>query len=205
MNALIFCNGYICDRVWEKNSNSINSSFIIGVDGGCNYLLDNGININLAIGDFDSIQNKDYLDRLPKIKKYDMNYSDLEIAINYCIESKKFCNVYLFGCTGKRSDHFIFNTRIMQKLFNNNIDSFMIDEFNVITLFNGKKIFDKENFEFFSLVPIYEDTVVSIKGSEYDLKDKKLDIDSALTLSNKWKDSKVEISTNKLIFIYLVF
>ena len=81
----------------------------------------------------------------------------------------------------------------------------MIDEFNVITTFDGERVFEKDNFEFFSLVPIYENTVVSISGAEYELNNKELDMISALTLSNKWKKEKVNIRVNKPVFIYLVF
>ncbi len=204
METVIFGNGEFKTFDIVKKFVDLNNVFTIGVDGGCNYLIENNIKIDLLIGDFDSIKYKNFIDKVLNIKKIDMDYSDLEIATNYCID-KKFSKVYLFGCTGKRSDHFLFNLRLMNKFFQNNIEVFMIDEFNVITLFDGERVFEKDNFEFFSLVPIYENTVVSIIGAEYDLNNKELDMISALTLSNKWKKEKVNIRVNKPVFIYLVF
>lgn len=204
MDVAIFANGefnYL--NVLDRFLN-LDDVFIIGVDGGCDFLIKNNIKIDLAIGDFDSINNKNFIEKISNIKKNNMDYSDLEVAINYCI-NEKFNNVYMFGCTGKRSDHFMFNLRLLYKIFKNNLNGFIIDEFNVIKILMGKGSFYKENFEFFSILPIYDETVVSINGSEYDLNNKKLNMESTLTLSNKWKNDKVNICVDKPVFIYLVF
>ena len=204
MNAIIFGNGDF------KNINNINKfvdlndAVSIGVDGGCNYLLDNNIKIDIAIGDFDSVKDREVLNEVPSILKSDMSYSDFEMAIEYCI-IKKFKKVYLYGCTGKRSDHFIFNFRLMERLYKNNIEAFMIDEYNLITLFSGKKSFYKKDFKFFSIIPVYENSVFSIEGYKYDLLNKELNLVNSLTLSNEWECDKVTINSNKLIFVCLVF
>lgn len=205
MDVAIFCNGDFKTKDIIDKFVDFNNTFIIGVDGGCNYLIEHGIKIDLAIGDFDSIQYKNFINTVMNIEKTDMNYSDLELAINYCIDCNKFSKAYLFGCTGKRSDHFLFNLRLMHKFFQNNIDVFMIDDFNVITLFDGEQSFEKDEFEYFSIIPVYDNTIISIYGSEYDLENKRLDIVSTLTLSNRWKEEKIKIFVNKLVFIYLVF
>lgn len=204
MNVAIFGNGKFSKFDIVNKFLNLDDVFIIGVDGGCNYLIKNNINIDLAIGDFDSIDNKVFIEKILNIKKTNMDYSDLEVAIDYCI-SKKFDNVYMFGCTGKRSDHFMFNLRLLYKIFQNNLNAVIVDEFNVIKISNGEGVFYKENFEFFSILPIYDETIISIVGSEYDLKNKKLDMESTLTLSNKWKNDKVKIWSDKPVFIYLVF
>lgn len=200
MKASIFCNGEY------GNNNLINfeNSIVIGVDGGCNYLLNNNIKIDLIVGDLDSIKNKDIIYNTAYIEKTNMDCNDLDIAINYCIENK-FSEVYLYGCIGKRTDHFMFNFRLMEKLYKENIEVFMVDEYNIISLFSGEKNFYKENFKFFSIIPVYENTVVSIKGSKYDLNEKKLSLIESLTLSNEWKEDKVTIKSNKIIFICLVY
>lgn len=204
MNVAIFGNGQFNQfNIVDKFLN-LNDTFIIGVDGGCDFLIENNIKIDLAIGDFDSINNKNFIEQVLNIKKVNMDYSDLEVAVNYCI-NKKFDNVYMFGCTGKRSDHFMFNLRLLYKLFQNNLNSVIIDEFHFIKILDGEGIFYKENFEFFSILPIYDETIVSINGSEYDLNNKKLDMESTLTLSNRWKNDKVNICVDKPVFIYLVF
>lgn len=204
MDVLIFGNGEF------KNKNLLNrvfefeNVFVIGVDGGCDYLIENKIKIDLAIGDFDSIRYTDILHDTPNIIKTDMNISDLEFAINYCMD-ENFDKMYLFGFTGRRADHFLFNLRCLNKAFNNGMEIFIIDEFNVITLLEGERFFEKENFKFFSIVPIYDDTTISIEGSKYDLKNENIDLFSTLTMSNEWKKEKVKVSSDKLVYVCLVF
>ena len=204
MDAVIFCNGDLCKFNIINGFVDLNKSIVIGVDGGCNYLLSNNIKINIAIGDFDSINNEEVLKNLSNIRKTNLDYSDLEMAIEYCI-NEKYSKVYLFGCTGKRADHFIFNFRLMEKLYNNNIETYMIDDYNVMTLFCGYKHFYKNKYKFFSIIPLYENTRISIEGSKYDLNNKKLNLQSSLTLSNEWINEIITLNSNKLVCICLVF
>ncbi len=204
MDVAIFGNGHLENLKFVNKIVNLDNMFIIGVDGGCNYLIKNHIKINLAIGDFDSIEDKNLLKDTPTITKTNMDYSDLELAAEYCFKNK-FKKVYLFGFTGKRSDHFLFNIRVMQKMFDFGIEVYMIDEFNIITLINKEKEFEKSHFKFFSILPIFEETIISISGSKYDLNKEKLSMVSTLTLSNEWKEEKVKIIVNKLVLVHLIF
>lgn len=203
-DAVVFCNGEYGNLDNIKKFVDLDKTFIIGVDGGCNYLIQNKIRIDLFVGDFDSIENKSYINEGISIEKFNMDYSDFEIAINFCIENN-FKKIYLLGCTGKRSDHFIFNLRLMEKVFKYGIDVVMIDDYNLIIPFNGDKILDRGEFKFFSIVPLEENTKISIEGSKYDVKNQKLDMFRALTLSNEWMEKKVKIFSDKTAFLHLVF
>lgn len=204
MDVLIFGNGEFKNRNLLDKFLKFEDVFVIGVDGGCDYLIENKIKIDLAIGDFDSIKYKNVLCDTPNILKTDMDISDLEFAINYCLD-KNFCKMYLFGFTGRRADHFLFNLRCLGKAFNNGVEIFVIDEFNIITLLLGERDFQKENFKFFSVIPMYDNTVISIEGSKYDLKNENINLLSTLTLSNEWEKEKIKISSNKLVYVCLVF
>ena len=65
--------------------------FVIGVDGGCKWCIKNKINIDLAIGDFDSLEQH-YIDQLSRHAKTieqhscDKDLTDLELAINSAIK-----------------------------------------------------------------------------------------------------------------------
>ncbi len=203
MEALIFGNGNFENNNMVYEILKSRETFVIGVDGGCNHLIDNKIKIDLAIGDFDSIKYKDVVYNTSNTLKTNMNISDLEFAIDYCLD-KNFSKAYLFGFTGKRCDHFLLNLNCMVKGFKNNLEILMIDEFNIITLIEGEKIFDKGRFRFFSIIPIYDNTRISISGSKYDLYDEKVDLFSTLTLSNEWKEEKVKIHVDKLVYVCLV-
>lgn len=202
MDVAIFGNGYLENLDFENIN--LEKIFIIGVDGGCNFLIKNNIKIDLAIGDFDSISSTDFLNSVECIEKTDMNYSDFEIAIDYCLKNN-FKRVYLFGFTGKRSDHFLFNIRMIQKMFYERMEVFMIDEFNVITMIDDEKEFAKNNFKFFSVIPLFEDTNISITGAKYNLSNQKLKMISTLTLSNEWVEKKVKITVDKLVLVHLIF
>lgn len=204
MECVVFGNGSFDGFGIVEKFVDLNDAFIIGVDGGCNYLFENKIKIDLIIGDFDSLKYKEAIYNNRHILKTNMDYNDLEIAMNYCIENG-FEKIYLFGFTGKRSDHFLFNLKVMQKFAERGLKINMIDEFNVIDTFMGERILEKEDYKFFSLVPIYDDTIICIEGSKYDVDNFHLKLGDTLTLSNEWQEEKVKILSSKLIFIYLVF
>lgn len=204
MDVAIFGNGDFKNFDFANDFVNLNHAFVIGVDGGCNYLIKNNIKIDFVIGDFDSIEDRKLIERFINVEKTNMDYSDLELAVDYCID-KKFENVYMFGCTGRRSDHFLFNLRLLYKFFQSNVNAMIIDEFNVIKVIDGNESFYKGKFKFFSIVPIYDCTEISIDGAKYNLKNKILDMVSTLTLSNEWDKEKIFISVNKPVFIYLVF
>lgn len=204
MDCVIFGNGEFRDFSLVEKYVDIENSYIIGVDGGCNHLIENNMRMDLIIGDFDSLKYKNVVYNNRHILKTDMDYNDLEIAMRYCFDNN-FRKVYLFGFTGKRSDHFLFNLKVMQKFYNLGLEMLMIDDYHVITLFKGEKEFGRDGYNFFSILPIYEDSRISISGSKYDVDNIKLNMLDTLTLSNEWRDEKVKISSDKLIFIYLVF
>ena len=204
MECVIFGNGEFSGFDIVNKFIDLNNTFIIAVDGGCNYLVEGNVRIDLAIGDFDSLKYKEVIYNNRHILKTDMDYNDLEIAMNYCLDNR-FKKIYLFGFTGKRSDHFQFNIRTMQKFIESGLDVIMIDEFNTICGSIGCRIFDREDYKFFSILPVYDGTVISICGSKYDLDNFYLNLTDTLTLSNEWVSEKVKISSNKLIFIYLIF
>lgn len=201
MKAIIVANGSFNLEVLKLVD--LHNSFIIGVDGGCDFLIKNGIRIDFAIGDFDSIQDISVLG-CKKIEKTDMDYSDLEIAAMYCL-NKGFKEVIMLGCTGERSDHLLFNLNILHKLFLKHMDVRIIDEFNVIKVIEGENYIEKDDFKFFSITPIYDNTIITIKGAKYNLENKKLSMVDTLTLSNEWEKEKVFIKVDKVCFVFLVF
>ncbi|BAK81067.1 thiamine diphosphokinase [Candidatus Arthromitus sp. SFB-rat-Yit] len=204
MECVIFGNGEFSGFDIVSRFVDLDNTFTIAVDGGCNYLFEGNKRIDLVIGDFDSLKYKEVIYNNRHILKTDMDYNDLEIAMNYCLDNG-FKKIYLFGFTGKRSDHFQFNIRTMQKFIESGLDVVMIDEFNIICGSIGCRIFDRGEYKFFSILPVYNGTVISICGSKYDLDNFSLNLMDTLTLSNEWVSEKVKISSNKLIFIYLIF
>ncbi len=90
-----------------------NYDFIIGVDGGCKWCIENHLAIDLAIGDFDSLEDHDF-ERLPEFATRIDHYSshkdltDLELAIQAALaESPQ--RLTVLGTWGGRTDHALAN------------------------------------------------------------------------------------------------
>ena len=79
----------------------------IGVDHGVEELLKQGITPKFAIGDFDSLQNRQTLENLNiQILPERKDVTDTHAAIEYAI-SKGYDEIELYGVTGGRLDHFL--------------------------------------------------------------------------------------------------
>ena len=110
--AVIFVGGCISGF----NINDIKNTYIIAVDKGFEFLVDNNINVDLAIGDFDSINPK-YIEKLDKIDVHsfskDKDFTDLELAYQYCLKYN-FSEIKVYGATGTRLDHTFANLQLLK-------------------------------------------------------------------------------------------
>ena len=91
----------------------------VGVDHGVLVLLEHDIMPNLALGDFDSVTSEELKmiqEKLPEVSLFpaEKDETDLELAIDWAIRQKP-SNIYIFGATGGRMDHFLANIQLLQK------------------------------------------------------------------------------------------
>lgn len=86
----------------------------VGVDGGCLKILGQGLPLDMAVGDFDSVSGTD----LNKIKAQakqvvqsvpEKNDTDLELALKAVFKAHPDAVVSVFGAFGGRLDHFLSN------------------------------------------------------------------------------------------------
>ena len=94
-------------ELMEKYSKEVDK--IIGVDGGCSYLLKNNIYPNYIVGDFDSINKKDIkrleIDSIEKFKyNCEKDSTDSDIAMEIALKME-FSEIYMIAMTGSRFDH----------------------------------------------------------------------------------------------------
>ncbi|MFM1540629.1 hypothetical protein ABGF30_04695, partial [Helcococcus ovis] len=92
--AVIFAGGTISGLEYISLLNDVKfeNISIICVDKGVNYALENNINIDIAIGDFDSASKKsiDYLKNSDiKILNFnkDKDMTDMELALDFCFKN----------------------------------------------------------------------------------------------------------------------
>ena len=104
----------------------------IGVDHGVEELLKQGITPKFAIGDFDSLQNRQTLKNLNiQILPERKDVTDTHAAIEYAI-SKGYDEIEIYGATGGRLDHFFAVMCLLEKYQDVSIK--VIDQQNCIQL-----------------------------------------------------------------------
>ncbi|MEG0296062.1 MAG: thiamine diphosphokinase [Clostridium sp.] len=173
---------------------------VIGVDKGCNYLVQNNIFPQYIIGDFDSV-NKENITLLEKrgAKRFEYNpekdYTDSEIAMEFAIEELQCSEIVLLGATGKRIDHFLGNIGILKRALDKGVRATMVDHYNEIFIINeGQKIFGEEGdyISFQAYCECVEN--FTIKNAKYGLNNYSLRLGDPLTISNEFLVGPVEVS-----------
>ena len=91
-----------------------NQDIYLGVDGGCLKLLEQGLPLDIAVGDFDSISEVDFRKIQAQAKQVvqsipEKNDTDLELALNTVFEDYPDAAVTVYGAFGGRLDHFLSN------------------------------------------------------------------------------------------------
>ena len=180
-----------------------------GVDKGALYLLNNGVNPILSCGDFDSItleQRKEVEEKSKYFKvKNSEDLTDAEFALENLLELFNEVEVIdIYGATGRRLDHFFGNILLLNNEKYNNVKISIIDNNNIITVaHSGQNIFEKiEGYKYFSIVPIYEDTVMTIKNSKYEVDNLVLTLNRPNATSNEFSSGKaieLQVSENVLV------
>lgn len=161
--------------------------YVIGVDEGAYRALKNGIKLDVAIGDFDSIdqeklkwiQSKTKVILLPEKK----NDTDTGAALRLCKDASRI--IILGGIQGKRIEHFIANLMLMEtykhvEMLDNNSHMYIMD-----SSFSIKKT-EYKFISFFAL----SDTIITLEGFKYPLNNYALKNTDPLTISNELKEER---------------
>ena len=185
------------------------SNLWCGVDRGALYLLDKGINPLLSCGDFDSINSEQRKEVEQKSKYFRVKHSedltDADFALENILELfDSVEEIDIYGATGRRLDHFFGNILLLNNKKYNSVKVKIIDDNNIITIaHSGQNIFEKiEGYKYFSIVPIYEDTKMSIKNSKYEVENLVLTLNRPNATSNEFANEKaieLEVSSNVLV------
>ena len=175
---------------------------LIGVDAGALFLAMRGYEMRLAIGDFDSISERD----IPLIKmntkefiklNTDKNISDFEAALQHLSEYEK---IIVYGGLEGRQDH---QYALLERL---KMDKRLrlVNETNLVyVLDEGIHRIKKESYKYLSLFAL-EPSLISIEGTKYPLHLKVLEQDvPSYTLSNEIlkEEAILSIRSGKLIII----
>ena len=185
------------------------SNLWCGVDKGALCLLNNGVNPILSCGDFDSItleQRKEVEEKSKYFKvKNSEDLTDAEFALEHILKLfEDIEEIDIYGATGRRLDHFFGNILLLNNKKYHHIKIRIIDDNNIITVAKkGLTIFENiEGYKYFSIVPIYEDTLMTIKNSKYEVDNLVLTLNRPNATSNEFSSEKaieLQVSANVLV------
>ena len=152
--------------LWPDISVFEEATYIVGVDRGSYEGLKNGLHIDVAVGDFDSLTKEELAyvkEHVSKVTQYpsEKDETDTEIGISVASELSNTAEIILVGGTGGRMDHFLANLWLpLQERFHRIASRLIIkDNQNTISYFfpgeyTIKKESDKRYLAFVCLTPM---------------------------------------------------
>lgn len=83
---------------------------VIGVDGGAHIAIEESIELDFALGDFDSVSKRDYVEIKEKTREIHhfpskKDDTDAELALLYILKNIQAKNIYFYNWNGGRLDH----------------------------------------------------------------------------------------------------
>ncbi|MCR5706555.1 MAG: thiamine diphosphokinase [Acholeplasmatales bacterium] len=188
MKAIIVCG----QNVTLKNYD-LTDAYIVGVDLGAYMLAKAGIEMDLALGDFDTAGEKGFI----KAKKYAKNVKKLNPIKDDTDTFDAIEEIYytyseiivLGGLQGKRIEHLVANICALKKYPNVKF----IDDYSEMEIVSSNKVFKKDKYKFISFFPL-KDSTITLKGFKYSGENIRLDLYNPLGVSNEIVDEMAYIS-----------
>lgn len=188
-------NNYEISSLYIKDK----GEYIIGVDSGAINLLENNINIDMAIGDFDSInqREKDLIkEKVINTIEYNeiKDYTDTYLAVKEAIKMNP-TEIIIYGGIGKRVDHMLANISLLKLgnivMQNNNTKMYVLDpgEYSM-----------SGDYDYISFFAIEDIRNLNLKGFDYQLENYDLLLDDPLCISNK-NNGELSFDTGTMLVV----
>ena len=164
----------------------------IGADRGALHIIDSGLKLFEAVGDFDSVAPEEMgriqctvnnFNKLPSEK----DETDLELALNKAFELHPE-TILLFGVTAGRKDHELINIQLLYRILEKGINGKIIDRQNQLVLTKpGTHTINRDpDYPYISFVPFSEIVEgITLKGFYYPLENETITWGSTLCISNE--------------------
>lgn len=197
--GLVIAGGELDHSAKNALSQLAPNTITIGVDRGIGFFLQEGVDADYYMGDLDSIDPA-LIDSIPKERLMqfpaDKNASDLELALDLCLELK-LEYVEIFGGTGSRWDHSFSNLLSLDRYRRLGLQIIMKNRKNQAWALPKHSIISVEtiqSYAYLSILPISpEGIVVSIHGVKYPLDHETLAFGKTRGVSNEGIDEEVTI------------
>jgi thiamine pyrophosphokinase len=182
----------------------------VGADRGALFLVQHGIKPNIALGDFDSVDetelalirlNSKQLLSCDPVKK---DLSDTEMAFSWALDQNP-QEIILYGALGTRFDHSLANIHLLNQALQNQTVCTIVDSNNRIRLINQSiRLQRTTHFSHVSLLPFTSlVTGITLQGFQYPLHEATLTIGQSLGISNRIVEpfGYIQISQGMLLVI----
>ncbi|MFS0722314.1 thiamine diphosphokinase [Paenibacillus sp. 1P07SE] len=183
--------------------------YLIGADSGALFLVRNNYRPNLAIGDFDSVSDTEFLyiregsHQTVAVDPVDKDHTDTELAFLRAIELAP-TEILLVGALGGRLDHTLANLHLLVQAHQADIEASIADEYQTIRLVTGYASIEAGDQSYVSLLPLTpEVSGIHLSGFEYPLSDATLTMGTTLGISNRLhgKQGEIEVGGGWLLVI----
>lgn len=173
------------------------NDFVIAADAGFQALEQNGIRIDMAVGDFDTLN---FVPKHSNVIALSREKDDTDMRAAVCEGIKAgYKTFHIYGGTGGRIEHTIANMQLLAELSSNGRQGFLFGGDYIITaLTNG--IFEfPANLSGFISVFSHSDRAegVYLKGLKYELQNAVLSNTYPLGVSNEFTGEKSSISVGE--------
>jgi thiamine pyrophosphokinase len=182
----------------------------IGADRGAVTILEAGLTLDIAIGDFDSITEVELewvesksLSFVPYATEKDE--TDLELAVSKAYEFSP-SDIYLFGVTGGRMDHQLASIQLLYCIKKRFINGIVVDMNSYMELaLPGTHSIEKDaTYPYISFLPFSEQVIgISLEGFYYKLNNKNIFWGSSRCISNQLISQKGTFSFREGILIVI--
>ena len=202
MNAVIVIGNNVSPSLAKARAKDC---FVFAADQGAVYCLKNGIRIDVAVGDFDSVTAEEKTEIQLKAARFvelPIHKDDTDTARALMLAGENFPSITILGgIAGDRIEHFIANVSLLRKKPNN---LFLEDDDSLcFALSNGVVEVKKDEAEYVSIFAL-EDAKLSLIGFEYPLEHHLLVRGDPLGVSNRLKEEKgqIQVESGLLLVIY---
>ncbi len=178
--------------------------FVLCTDGAYEYLKDKEIEIDVVLGDLDSVEmNIEKIRAKEIVYAYDQDFTDFQKALNY-LHEKNFTEIWVFGGAGKEQDHFLGNLTAAVEWKDRMQITFFEPEYYFRFTENEEWI-QTEVGKIISLYPFPEALKVETLGLKYPLNGEDLNQQKRIGIRNTAVESPVHIKYERgelLLFVY---
>ncbi len=194
MKVVISLNGEkLRNYKFDKNA------YYIACDGGYEYLVENGIEPDFVLGDFDSLG---FVPKGAQVFSSDKDYTDGELGLMKAI-SLKADFIEFINAGGGRDDQFFANIGLMEKAENIGVKSKAVTNAGEIYFVNDGITVETEIGAIISVYPLEKSRLISSCGLKYEYNNYEVNRGDTLAISNLSIDKVVSVKVEGAVLLFV--